>query len=122
MRINFERTIVWRFVEKQEPERWHGWNGMKERNIGFVTKICKNASTVSKGCTVRAAAVRERNEVGDEAWKKERGYNMGWKVESAISDYKRMFGESVSSKTFANMEKEIGRKIECFNMMKSVKA
>ena len=97
------------------------WNGMKRRKIEFVTNIRKNASARSKGCTVRAAAVRERNEIGNDAWKEKKGYNMRWKVESAISDLKRMFGESVSSKTFANMEKEIGHWIECFNIMKAVK-
>jgi len=31
-----------------------------------------------------------------------------------------MFGESVSSKTFDNMVKEISGNIECFNIMKRV--
>jgi len=97
------------------------WNGMKEREIEFVTNLRKNASTRSRGCMIRGAAVHRMNEIGNDVWKKERGYNMRWKVESAISDFKRMFGESVSSKTFANMEKEIRRKVECFNLMKAVK-
>ena len=96
------------------------WNGMKHRKIEFVTNIRKNASTASKGCTCRAAAVRERNEIGDEAWKEKHGYRMRWKVESAISDLKRMFGEYVFSKTFANMVKEIGRNIDAFNQLKRV--
>ena len=98
------------------------WNGMKERKIEFVTNIRKNASTASKGCICRAAAVRERNEIGDEAWKEKYGYRMRWKVESAISDFKRMFGEYVSSKKFKNMVKEIGHNIDAFNDLKRVAA
>jgi len=97
------------------------WNGMKERKIEFVAKIRKNASESSSGgCMIRKMQVLERNAIGEDEWKKKHGYNMRWKVESAISDYKRMFGESVSSKTFDNMVKEISGNIECFNIMKRV--
>ncbi|AIZ56719.1 transposase DDE domain protein [Candidatus Methanoplasma termitum] len=95
------------------------WNGMRERKIEFIAHIRKNASTTSRGCTVRSAHVRERNAIGEDEWRKRYGYNMRWKVESVFSDLKRMFGESVSSKTFENMVAEISRSIECFNMMKA---
>jgi len=98
----------------------YNWNGMRERGIEFVTNICRNAVAVSKGCIVRSRAVAERDRMGTDAWKKMHGYNMRWKVESAFSDYKRMFGESVSAKTFDNMVKEISRNIECFNWMKRI--
>jgi hypothetical protein len=94
------------------------WNGMKDRKIEFVTNIRKNACRNSRGCMVRWKQIHERDTIGNEAWKEKYGYNMRWKAESAISDYKRMFGESVSSKTFDEMVKEIGRNIECFNLMK----
>jgi hypothetical protein len=94
------------------------WTGMKERRIEFVPHIRNGASGKSRGCTVRGTQVRNRDVIGDEEWKKINGYNMRRKVESAISDYKRMFGESVSSKTIGRMIKEITRNIECFNQMK----
>jgi len=94
------------------------WNGMKERDIEFVTNIRKNVSENSRGCLIRRMCADERAFIGDEEWKERHGYRMRWKVESAISDYKRMFGESVSSKTFGNMVNEIGHNIECFNLMK----
>ena len=94
------------------------WNGLKERDIEFITNIRKNVSENSRGCLIRRMLADERAVIGEDAWKEKHGYRMRWKVESAISDYKRMFGESVSSKIFENMVNEIGQNIECFNMMK----
>jgi len=94
------------------------WNGLKERNIEFITNIRKNVSEHSRGCLIRRMHADERAFIGEDEWKEKHGYRMRWKVESAISDYKRMFGESVSSKTFGNMVNEIGHNIECFNQMK----
>ena len=96
----------------------YNWNGMKERKIEFIANIRKNARRVSRGCMIRWKHVHERDLIGEEEWKKKHGYNMRWKVESAISDYKRMFGEHISSKTFGNMVNEIRGNIECFNLMK----
>jgi len=98
------------------------WNGLKERNIEFITNIRKNVSEHSRGCLIRRIHADERAFIGEEEWKEKHGYRMRWKVESAISDYKRMFGESVSSKTFVNMVNEIGHNIECFNLMKRATA
>jgi hypothetical protein len=98
----------------------YNWTEMRRRDVRFVTNLRKNASGISRGCLVRSHAVRVRNQIGDDIWKAIHGYRMRWKVESAFSDYKRMFGESVSSKTFDNMVREIERNIECFNLMKRV--
>jgi hypothetical protein len=99
-------------------DTYENWNGMKERRIEFITNIRKNARRNSRGCMIRWRHVHERDMIGDKAWKEKYGYNMRWKAESAISDYKRMFGESVSSKRFGEMAREISRNIGCFNMMK----
>ena len=94
------------------------WNGMKEKGIEFITHIRKNVSDHSRGCMVRKIHAEERAVIGETEWRDKHGYRMRWKAESAISDYKRMFRESVSSKTFDNMVNEISRNIECFNLMK----
>lgn len=96
------------------------WKGMRERGIEYVTNIRCNASERFKGCSARGLAVRERDAVGDEIWKKNKGYSMRWKVESAISDLKRMFGDNVRSRTMANMVREMELKINMFNMMKGL--
>jgi len=69
---------------------------------------------------VRRILTREKNEAGEKEWKKKHGYGVRWEVESAISDYKRMFGESIPSKSFPEMVREISRNIEYYNAMKKV--
>jgi len=96
------------------------WNGMKERGIGMFVNIRKNASTVSKGCPQRAAAVRVRNAIGDKLWKLVHRYGLRWRVEGAFSDLKRVMGETLSAKSFQAMAREIDSKILLHNKFKDV--
>jgi len=96
------------------------WSGLQERHIQFVTNIRQNASIYFQGCSARGLAVRERNEIGDQEWKSRNGYGMRWKVESAISDLKRMFGDSVRSRDMKHMAKEVDMRISLFNQLKGI--
>jgi len=98
------------------------WNGMKARKIAMVVNIRKNASTASRGCTVRAAAVRARNAIGDRLWKLIHRYGTRWNAEGVFSDLKRVMGETLSSRSLPAMTREIGAKIVLHNEFKDVVA
>jgi len=98
------------------------WNGMKARNIEMVTNIRKNASTRSRGCTQRAAAVRMRNAVGDRLWKLVHRYGTRWKAEGVFSDLKRVMGETLSARSLPAMAEEIDAKIVLHNRFKDAVA
>jgi hypothetical protein len=58
--------------------------------IEQVIKIRKNASTKRHGhSSARPNAVQERNDLDEDEWKIQRGYNMRWKVETIFSGVKR---------------------------------
>lgn len=46
---------------------------------------------------------------------------MRWKVESTISDLKRMFGESARSRDTEHMAKEVDMRISLFNQLKGIR-
>jgi len=69
------------------------------KGIEPVIKMRKNASIKRHGhSSARPKAVRERNDLGEEQWKKKHGYGRRWKVETMFSAVKRTEGESVRSK------------------------
>lgn len=96
------------------------WQGLRDRDMMFVTNIRNNASEKFRGCSARGLAVRERNGIGDEEWKSRNGYGMRWKAESAISDLKRMFGDNVRSRDMERMAREMDMRISLFNRLKSI--
>jgi len=75
----------------------------------------------SNGCPVRAAHIRTIIKNGADAWKKEIGYGIRWKVECVFSDLKRMFGDVMRSKVRHRMAAEIYWIIRCYNMYKSIR-
>jgi hypothetical protein len=75
----------------------------------------------ANGCPLRAAHIRMIIEIGRDAWKKEIGYGMRWKVECAFSDMKRMFGDVMRSRVRHRMAAEIYWIIRCHNMYKSIR-
>ena len=96
------------------------WNGMRNRGIGMFVNIRKNASTSSRGCTQRAAAVRVRNRIGDKIWKLVHRYGLRWRAECTFSDLKRVMGETLTAKSFQAMAVEIDAKIVLHNEFKDI--
>ena len=97
------------------------WKGLKERGIGVVVNIRKDAATRSRnGCPQRALAARMRNGIGDKLWKTIHRYGRRWKAESVFSDLKRIFREDLKAKSMGAMVREIDSKIIVHNMNKAV--
>jgi hypothetical protein len=58
---------------------------------------------------------REDKTVEQDRWKRREGYGERWVVESTISNFKRMFGESVFSRRNDMKQKEILLKAIVYN-------
>jgi len=80
-------------------DTFENFDYLDERGIEPVIKTRRNASTRCRGHSfARPMAVRERNALGEDEWKRRYGYNMRWKAETMFSAVKRRVGESVRSK------------------------
>ena len=64
-----------------------------DMGIEPLLRVRKNASLKGGGCMPRKFAVVEQ--LGNDGWKKEKGYGYRWMVESAFSCLKRTFGEYI---------------------------
>lgn len=92
------------------------YNFLKGEGIIPVIKPRVNSICKSKGCKSRAKEVRKFKEWGPNKWAYYRRYRQRWQVESAISAFKRTFGEHVSSKSFCNQVRELKFKSFLFNL------
>ncbi|MFA6727473.1 MAG: hypothetical protein WCS17_04545 [Prevotella sp.] len=66
-------------------------------------KTEKRSNPLFKDCALRSLMARRREFLSKKAWKKKHGHGMRREVESAISDNKRMQGESVTSHSRHNI-------------------
>ena len=68
---------------------------LSELDIEALIRVRKNASLKGGGCMPCKFAVMEQ--LGNDGWKKKRGYGYRWMAESAFSCLKRTFGEYISA-------------------------
>ena len=88
---------------------------LAERSIEPCIKVRKNSSIKAMGCMPRKLAVMEQLK-DPEQWKKKHGYGLRWMVESAISSFKRTFGEHISSIKWKNIVNELLLKASIYNL------
>ena len=88
--------------------------------IEQVIKVRKNASLRAMGCMPRKLVVQDQLRDYDR-WKRRRGYGRRSRVESAISSFKRTFGEHVTSRKWENMVHELMLKASVYNMFLSAR-
>jgi hypothetical protein len=88
---------------------------LDKNGIEPVVKVRRDASVRSFGCMPRKLVVVEQ--LRDyERWKSKHGYGQRAKVESAISSFKRTFGEHISSVKWDNMVNELLLKASVYNL------
>jgi transposase len=87
---------------------------LASNNIEAVIRVRKNASLKGGGCMQRKFAVLEQ--LGNEDWRKVRGYGYRWMAESAFSSLKRIFGESITSVRWKNIVNELLLKASIYNL------
>jgi len=85
------------------------------KGIEPVIKVRKNASLRAMGCMPRKLVVAEQ--LRDyERWKRRRGYGKRARVESAISSFKRTFGEHITSVKWSSIVNELLVKASVYNL------
>lgn len=91
---------------------------LEDHGIEPGIKTKENASKrTRRGCHIRTDATRERRKLGYQGWKEKHGYGKRWLVETAFSTIKRVFGETLTSRKFETMIKEVKTKIAIYNML-----
>jgi hypothetical protein len=85
------------------------------RGIEPVIKVRKNASLRAMGCMPRKLVVAEQLK-DYERWKRRHRYGNRARVESAISSFKRTFGEHVTSVKWSSMVNELLVKASVYNL------
>jgi len=85
-----------------------------ELDIEPLIRVRKNASSKADGCMPRKFAVLEQ--LGNDGWRRERGYGYRWMVESAFSCLKRTFGEYICAVKWQNIVKELLLKASIYNL------
>src|SRR5665647_1289903 len=85
-----------------------------DMDIEPLLRVRKNASLKGGGCMPRKFAVVEQ--LGNDCWKKEKGYGYRWMAESAFSCLKRTFGEYICAVKWSNIVKELLLKASIYNL------
>lgn len=58
---------------------------------------------------------KEYRKSNQEKWRKERHHGRRWSIETVISSFKQMFGESVSARKFNMIQRELNMKVLLYN-------
>lgn len=82
--------------------------------IDPLIRVRKNANPRLQGCLPRKFAVLEQ--LGNDGWRRVRGYGYRWMVESAFSSLKRMFGEFICAVKWQYIVKELLLKASIYNL------
>ncbi|HVC26860.1 MAG TPA: IS5 family transposase [Nitrososphaerales archaeon] len=85
------------------------------KGIEPVIKVRKNASPRAMGCMPRKLVVVEQLK-DYERWKRRRRYGQRARVESAISSFKRTFGEHITSVKWSSIVNELLVKATVYNL------
>jgi len=107
-----ERVEIMGVIADGAYDSVHNFTVLSERGIEPLLRVRKSAVPWRGGCTARSSALNEQR-CGSEAWRQK--YGLRWRVESAFSWIKRVFGEYVAAKTFENMAHEILMKVCLYN-------
>jgi hypothetical protein len=97
------------------------FNYLSNKGIEPVIRVRKNSSSKARGSIARKLVVTEQLADYDR-WKRKHDYCKRWRVESAISSFKRMFGEYAKSKKWRYMVNEMFAKARLYNMFLAIKA
>jgi len=98
-------------------DTYRNWNGMEERKITFIANIGDRAVPTSKSYARREHVLFIKKH-GRTGWHEITGYTMRWKVETAFSSLKKLFGESLRAKSEEQLENELNWRIEAYNSYK----
>lgn len=117
---DFGKYNIARFFGDGAYDAWKVYHELSKKRIIPVIKPVKTARySVSEITgiprTLRDENVRSIRTNGYDYWRRKTGYGMRWMVESVFSSFKRRFGESIFSKSFRNISREIVLRIWIYN-------
>ena len=115
------KTDVSRVVADGAYDSRANFRYLHGQGIEQVIRVRKSSSMKAIGCMPRKLVVCEQ--LGDyDGWRKRRRYGERWMAESAISSFKRTFGEHVTSVKWRYMVNELLLKASVYNAFMSLKA
>jgi IS5 family transposase len=89
---------------------------LAEQGIKPIIRVARNSVPVRQwGCYPRKMAVIEQQAFSRRAWGRIHRFGYRWKAEGAFSVIKRVFGEYVRARKFANMAREMALKASIYN-------
>ncbi|MBI2185075.1 MAG: IS5 family transposase [Thaumarchaeota archaeon] len=91
------------------------FNFLARNHIKAVIRVRRNSVPKSKGCQARKLAVIEQKAFKPKSWSRIHRFGYRWRAEGAFSSIKRIFGEYVSARKFANMAREMLMKASIYN-------
>ncbi len=109
-RASVTRAIGDGAYDSRENFRYLDTNGIEP-----VIKVRKDASVHAYGCMPRKLVAIEQLR-DREGWKRRHGYGQRARVESAISSFKRTFGEHIRSVRWENVVNELLMKASVYNL------
>ena len=91
------------------------FNFLAGEGIKPVIRVRKGSVPKCNGSYARKKAVIEQQAFRPKAWSRIHRFGHRWRVEGAFSCIKRVFGEYVTARKFANMAKEMAMKASIYN-------
>jgi hypothetical protein len=89
---------------------------LEARGIEAVVKPRRNSVPGTKS-SARGRAVWKFQELGYEAWAREKGYGRRWMAETVFSTFKRLFGEHSLARGMDYIIQELVAKVSLYNML-----
>lgn len=93
------------------------FNYLAMNGIVSAIKTRENSSTLARGSPYRAKCVRERKELGYEAWRDKYQYGERQNAEGYISGVKRIFGEEIRATSVEGAIQEAAMKFMFYDMI-----
>jgi len=116
-RKNIKDATISRVLADGAYDRRFIYRYLKHFKIQSGIKMRRDAVLSYEHNCYRNECVWDRNEMGHDAWVRKVDYTKRWISESMFSSVKRMFGESVKSKSVKGCMKEAYRKFVIYNAL-----
>lgn len=93
-----------------------------DHGLRFVTCFKVNTAPRNNGCAARGEAAQEWCNMPYDEWLEASGYGTRWKCECVFSDFKRIFPETITSRTREGICRQVIFRTVYFNRYKKTRA
>lgn len=113
-----KRKVVKAYADAAYDSR-NNFNLLKEIGAEPAIKLRKNASLKRMGSVLRQREAIMMDALGYEGWKSAKEYGKRWMVEIVFSAFKRVLGDTLTSRTFLSQKAEATLKVMLYNKFMS---